>query len=53
MLADLKEAGCASVAEHAAQGWEAKLALGFARQHSKTVLARRPAPGRSAGLQGP
>ncbi|WP_027160080.1 urease accessory protein UreD [Methylobacter luteus] len=41
MLAGPKKTGCASVAGNSAQGWEAKLALGFARQHGKTVLAHR------------
>ena len=41
MYADLKETGFANSVSLADQGWQAKLELGFAHQHGKTVLAHR------------
>ena len=38
---DLKDAGIANAGTLPAQGWQAKLELGFAHQHGKTVLAHR------------
>ena len=40
-MEDLKDAGFANSETLPAQGWQAKLELGFARQHGKTVLAHR------------
>jgi len=41
MYVDLKDAGFANSECLPVQGWQAKLELGFAHQHSKTVLAHR------------
>jgi urease accessory protein len=41
MYADLKDAGFANAESLPAQGWEAKLELGFALRNDKTVLAHR------------
>ncbi|MDD5267849.1 MAG: urease accessory protein UreD [Methylococcales bacterium] len=41
MYVDLKEAGFTNSEKLTAQGWQARLELGFARQHGKTILARR------------
>ena len=41
MYADLKDAGFANSEGLPAQGWQAKLELGFEHQHGKTVLAHR------------
>ncbi len=41
MFADQKDAGCASIESISAQGWQAKLELGFALGNDRTVLAQR------------